>query len=38
MREQAEKDEDFREILESQQAFRADYAIWKSRAYLPRNF
>jgi TRAP-type mannitol/chloroaromatic compound transport system substrate-binding protein len=38
MREQAEKDDDFRKILESQQAFRADYAIWKSRAYLPRNF
>ncbi len=36
--EEAEKDADFRKILESQQAFRADYAIWKSRAYLPRNF
>ena len=38
MLEQAEKDADFKKILESQQAFRSDYAIWKSRAYLPRNF
>jgi TRAP-type mannitol/chloroaromatic compound transport system substrate-binding protein len=36
--EEAAKDADFREILESQQAFRADYALWKSRAYLPRDF
>ena len=36
--EEAEKDESFREILESQQAFRATYAHWKSRAYLPRDF
>jgi len=38
MREEAAKDEDFRLILESQTAFRAEYAHWKSRAYLPRNF
>jgi len=25
-------------ILESQEAFRADYAYWKTRAYLPRDF
>lgn len=36
--EEAAKDESFREILESQQAFRATYAHWKSRAYLPRDF
>ena len=36
--EEAAKDEFFREILESQQAFRATYAHWKSRAYLPRDF
>ncbi|MCZ6709558.1 MAG: TRAP transporter substrate-binding protein [Gammaproteobacteria bacterium] len=36
--EEAANDDDFREILESQQAFRADYALWKSRAYLPRDF
>lgn len=38
MREEADKDEDFRLILESQTAFRSEYAHWKSRAYLPRNF
>ncbi len=38
MREEADKDEDFRLILESQAAFRSEYAHWKSRAYLPRNF
>ncbi|MCZ6618472.1 MAG: TRAP transporter substrate-binding protein [Gammaproteobacteria bacterium] len=36
--EEAAKDESFREILESQKAFRATYAHWKSRAYLPRDF
>ena len=38
MRQEAEKDPDFRRIFESQQAFRAHYANWKSRAYLPRDF
>ncbi len=38
MREEADKDEDFRLIFESQSAFRTEYAHWKSRAYLPRNF
>jgi TRAP-type mannitol/chloroaromatic compound transport system substrate-binding protein len=36
--EEAARDADFREIFASQQAFRADYALWKSRAYLPRDF
>ena len=38
LEEEAAKDESFREILESQRAFRANYAHWKSRAYLPRDF
>jgi TRAP-type mannitol/chloroaromatic compound transport system substrate-binding protein len=29
---------DFARILESQKRFRSDYAHWKSRAYLPRDF
>ncbi|MAT84709.1 MAG: C4-dicarboxylate ABC transporter [Gammaproteobacteria bacterium] len=36
--EEAAADADFARILESQQAFRADYAHWKRRAYLPRDF
>lgn len=36
--EEAEKSADFRLILESQRAFRKDYAHWKTRAYLPRDF
>lgn len=36
--EEARADADFAEILDSQQRFRADYAHWKSRAYLPRDF
>ena len=36
--EEAAKDEDFANILISQQEFRANYAHWKSRAYLPRDF
>ena len=35
---EAARDGDFRRILESQRAFRADYAHWKARAYLPRDF
>jgi TRAP-type mannitol/chloroaromatic compound transport system substrate-binding protein len=38
LEQEAARDADFREILEAQQAFRADYAHWKSRAYLPRDF
>lgn len=36
--EEADADADFAAILESQQRFRSDYAHWKSRAYLPRDF
>lgn len=35
---EAERDPHFARILASQRAFRADYAHWKSRAYLPRDF
>jgi len=35
---EAAKNPQFARILESQRAFRADYAEWKSRAYLPRDF
>ena len=38
LEQEADMDADFRAILEAQQAFRADYAYWKSRAYLPRDF
>ena len=38
LEEEANKDADFAEILVSQRAFRAQYAEWKSRAYLPRDF
>ena len=38
LEEEALKDADFAEILASQRAFRENYAHWKSRAYLPRNF
>ena len=38
MAEEAAKDADFAEIYASQQTFRAEYAHWKSRAYLPRDF
>jgi TRAP-type mannitol/chloroaromatic compound transport system substrate-binding protein len=36
--QEAAKDDHFARILESQRAFRADYAHWKARAYLPRDF
>jgi len=36
--DEAAKDADFAAILESQQAFRKDYAHWKKLAYLPRDF
>lgn len=38
LEEEALKDADFAEILQSQRAFRRTYAQWKSRAYLPRDF
>lgn len=38
LQEEANRDPDFAEILASQKAFRSQYAQWKSRAYLPRDF
>lgn len=38
MKEEAEKDDDFAKILDSQERFRADYQHWKKLAYLPRDF
>ncbi|MDE0841083.1 MAG: TRAP transporter substrate-binding protein [Porticoccaceae bacterium] len=38
LEEEAAKDSDFAEILQSQRDFRRTYAQWKSRAYLPRDF
>ena len=38
LEEEAAKDADFARIYAHQQAFRADYAHWKERAYLPRDF
>ena len=38
MSEEAAKDDHFARIYASQQAFKEDYAHWKSRAYLPRDF
>ncbi len=36
--EEASKDADFKRVWESQQAFHADYQVWKEWGYLPRNF
>ncbi|MFB3079922.1 MAG: TRAP transporter substrate-binding protein, partial [Lysobacterales bacterium] len=36
--EEAAKDQDFREILQSQRDFATQYAHWKRLAYLPRDF
>ena len=38
LEEEANTSAQFREILESQRSFRRDYAHWKRRAYLPRDF
>ena len=38
MSEESAKDADFKRIWESQQAFHADYQIWKEWGYLPRDF
>lgn len=38
MNEEAAKDDDFRRVWESQQAFRERYAPWRRLAYLPRDF
>ena len=35
---EAARDAHFARILASQRAFRAEYAHWKARAYLPRDF
>ncbi|NJO56184.1 MAG: TRAP transporter substrate-binding protein [Rhodospirillales bacterium] len=36
--EEAEKDPMFKKILDSQTAFRENYALWKGLGYLPRDF
>lgn len=36
--EEAAKNPSYKKILDSQRAFRAEYAEWKTRAYLPRDF
>lgn len=38
MEQEAAKDADFKKVWESQQAFHADYQIWKEIGYLPRDF
>lgn len=38
LNDEAERDSNFAEILNSQRDFRRTYAQWKSRAYLPRAF
>ena len=38
MDQEAAKDADFKRVWESQQAFHADYQVWKEMGYLPRNF
>jgi TRAP-type mannitol/chloroaromatic compound transport system substrate-binding protein len=38
LEEEAAADPTFARILESQRRFRAEYAYWKARAYLPRDF
>ena len=38
LEEEARNDPDFATILASQNAFRADYAHWKARGFLPRDF
>jgi TRAP-type mannitol/chloroaromatic compound transport system substrate-binding protein len=35
---EAEGDEDFARVYNSQQAFRAEYALWRELAYLPRDW
>ena len=38
LKDEAARDEDFANILSSQEGFRADYQHWKKLAYLPRDF
>lgn len=38
MAQEAAKDADFKRVWESQQAFHAEYEVWKRWGYLPRDF
>lgn len=38
MEQEAAKDADFKRVWESQQAFHAEYQVWKEWGYLPRDF
>jgi TRAP-type mannitol/chloroaromatic compound transport system substrate-binding protein len=38
MKEEAAKDADFKKVWDSQQAFHAEYQVWKEMGYLPRDF
>jgi len=38
LQEEAAKDEMFKKVYESQQAFMKDYQVWKNLGYLPRDF
>ena len=38
MEQEAAKDADFKRVWESQQAFHAQYQVWKEWGYLPRDF
>jgi len=38
MAEESAKDADFKRVWESQQAFHAEYQIWKEMGYFPRDF
>ncbi|WP_282606980.1 TRAP transporter substrate-binding protein [Pelagibius sp. Alg239-R121] len=38
MTQEAAKDADFKRVWESQQAFHAQYQVWKEWGYLPRDF
>lgn len=36
--EEAARDADFARVLDAQRAFRADYGVWKSLGFLPRDY
>ena len=38
MEEESAKDADFKKVWNSQQAFHAEYQVWKEMGYLPRDF
>ncbi|NVJ92618.1 MAG: TRAP transporter substrate-binding protein [Methylocystaceae bacterium] len=38
LKEESAKDADFKKVLDSQQAFHAQYQVWKEMGYLPRDF